>query len=477
MPTRKPNNTLIHRTKCPQNYVMQKLIRQNIRIRAAVRLTALLTCLALMFALPPLPVGAYSYRVLSLGDSIAGGYGLSSPGTQRYSALVAEAWNAELTSKTVNGMTAGDLLLAIRSGAYNNQLQNADFVLINIGLNEIYLILRDLFAAHGSDAAGLAAALADNREMTRAAGELAGRMRTLSTLLYIKAPGAVICFNSIFNPYKGVVVKDADGNILLDLGAAVQPYIDMLNGAFLSDSKYITVDMAGVFAPDMLPAAYDPATGRFNTDVHPTAAGHRAMADAIVAAIMLEMPSDIDGHWGEMYIKRLLKYGLFENMLTYDFRPDTAMTRGEFVTCLGRLVGITTAKYSLYEVFLDVKKSDYCNPYVTWAFWNEIVLGTGGGRFSPNDPINREEMAVILERIIKLFALENNKLETYGGSFNDAVEISDWAQSSVKQISRLGIMVGDEGSNFNPLAGITRAEVATILYRMNQFFSLHNIIR
>ena len=77
------------------------------------------------------------------------------------------------------------------------------------------------------------------------------------------------------------------------------------------------------------------------------------------------------------------------------FSPDAAMTRGMFVTALGRLAGISPASYTTRS-FTDVKADDYYAAYAEWAVQQNLLKGTGEGLFRPDAPVTREQMAVIL---------------------------------------------------------------------------------
>ena len=51
--------------------------------------------------------------------------------------------------------------------------------------------------------------------------------------------------------------------------------------------------------------------------------------------------------------------------------------------------------------------------------------------------------------------------------FMDDDSISDWAYADVYKVLESGYMKGDDLGNFNPLANATRAEVATVIYRLH----------
>lgn len=84
-----------------------------------------------------------------------------------------------------------------------------------------------------------------------------------------------------------------------------------------------------------------------------------------------------------------------------EFGPDTILTRGMFVTALGRLAGIDTALYT-GTAFSDVDESMYYAPYIKWASDNGIVLGMGDGTFDPDGQLTHWHISLIMERFAKL---------------------------------------------------------------------------
>ena len=80
--------------------------------------------------------------------------------------------------------------------------------------------------------------------------------------------------------------------------------------------------------------------------------------------------------------------GLFSGTSSTTFSPNTSMTRGMFVTVLGRLSAVpVTYGRTKTTPFNDVTQADYFFPYAAWANDNSIVTGVGNKLFNPNDEI------------------------------------------------------------------------------------------
>ena len=81
------------------------------------------------------------------------------------------------------------------------------------------------------------------------------------------------------------------------------------------------------------------------------------------------------------------------------FSPGSTVTRGQAVTFLWRAMWEPEPE-TTGNVFTDVKAGDYYEQAVLWAVENGITNGTGGGRFSPNDPVTRGQMLTFLWRTL-----------------------------------------------------------------------------
>ena len=171
--------------------------------------------------------------------------------------------------------------------------------------------------------------------------------------------------------------------------------------------------------------------------------------------------TDINGHWANKAINYVVNKGYFAGVSKTEFAPDKPITRGEFVTVLGRMLKIDTSKYSSQR-FNDVNSSTYYSPYVTWANEVGIVSGVGEGNFAPDKALTREEMAVIMSKFLKL----SNKKPTIklSTNFKDQGSISPWAKEAVTEMAKLGVVKGMGEGNFSPKTEFTRAQVAQVLY-------------
>lgn len=146
--------------------------------------------------------------------------------------------------------------------------------------------------------------------------------------------------------------------------------------------------------------------------------------------------------------------GLFNGTSVNTFTPDGIMTRGMLATVLHNLENNPAAPVS--SAFADVKSGAWYADAIQWAAGKGLISGYGNGFVGPENPVTREQLAVILWN--------------YAGSpevsgslrFNDASAVSGYAQSAMLWATQNGILAGSNGS-LAPNAPASRAQVAQVL--------------
>jgi len=163
--------------------------------------------------------------------------------------------------------------------------------------------------------------------------------------------------------------------------------------------------------------------------------------------------------------------GLVLGTSSNTFSPHQGMSRGQFITILGRLENLKTSNYKGTAGFKDVKNGDFYRPYIVWAKKSGIVGGRSSEAFAPNDILKREEMSAIIARYLRYKKIQLKKDKGTAKEFNDAGEIASFAKADVKMLKEAGVILGDSSGYFNPKKTLTRAEGVTI------FAKLHGILQ
>ncbi|CUQ42541.1 leucine-rich repeat protein [Hungatella hathewayi] len=174
--------------------------------------------------------------------------------------------------------------------------------------------------------------------------------------------------------------------------------------------------------------------------------------------------TDTVNHWAKSDIDFVASRNLLTGSGDAAFSPDSTITRGMFVTVLGRLAGIDPAAYPSSSRFSDIPATAYYAPFVEWAVSKEIVNGTGAASFEPDRPVTREEMAVIMQRYAGKLGYTLPK-EREAEIFADNATITSDMKDAVQAMQQAGVMNGKGGRLFAPQDTATRAEAAAVLRR------------
>ncbi|MBP3413458.1 MAG: polysaccharide deacetylase family protein, partial [Oscillospiraceae bacterium] len=152
--------------------------------------------------------------------------------------------------------------------------------------------------------------------------------------------------------------------------------------------------------------------------------------------------------WYASDVDRAVTEGLFRGMGNYRFAPNTGVNRAMFVTVLYRLMEKLGAdvSYETAAAFPDATV-DWYQDALSWGAENEIVKGYSDGSFGPDKQITREEMCVVLSRVMQWYGYD---ILEGGAEFTDGESISQWALSDVWAMSGIELIQGYSDGSFRP---------------------------
>lgn len=175
-------------------------------------------------------------------------------------------------------------------------------------------------------------------------------------------------------------------------------------------------------------------------------------------------------NWFYDAVYSMTKKNIISGTGCWTFEPYSSITRAEFVTLLAKASGQDVNAHYGNNSFSDVSSDSWYNHYVGWAVDNGLVSGYGYGAFAPEEPVTREQIAVILLKYQTVIMKKAVSDRVTPADYTDADEISDWAQDAVNAMNREGIISGvgqDDGSvQMQPQADSTRAEACMMLYKL-----------
>lgn len=168
------------------------------------------------------------------------------------------------------------------------------------------------------------------------------------------------------------------------------------------------------------------------------------------------------GDWFYNAVYSMYNQGLMTGMTANTFEPGTNLSRGMIAQILYSLEGKPTVKGN---AFSDVAANQWYANAVNWAYQNEIVAGYNGGKFGPEDPVTREQLALIL---FKYAQYKEYPVAANGdlSDFADRANVSEWAENALIWAVDQEIMSGSNNNGIITLdakSTATRAQVAVMV--------------
>ncbi|MBQ7160565.1 MAG: S-layer homology domain-containing protein [Clostridia bacterium] len=155
------------------------------------------------------------------------------------------------------------------------------------------------------------------------------------------------------------------------------------------------------------------------------------------------------------------------------FSLSDPVSRAMIVQIMARLAN-ADLKLPEYNVsnFSDVAVGKWYTRAVEWARVNNMANGTGGGKFSPNASITRQELAVFLFKLAEFVKGETPEFDTASvAEYRDINELASWANKAMSWAIGCGIMHGTTPYHLSPRITLTRAQVAEIVFSVDSFLN------
>lgn len=210
----------------------------------------------------------------------------------------------------------------------------------------------------------------------------------------------------------------------------------------------------------------------------------------MVMKIRNSFPDVVRHEFARDAIETLYSKGIMNSYSNSTFGTEMKISRGEFATMIVKALDlpINAGPYSdnghripSEPTFTDVDRND---PQLHWD-WNYeyietaaragIIRGKDAQRFFPDDPLTREEAAIIIARALNLkTGTPDAAKQALGKMFTDAQLTGYYAAPSVLAVTKAKIMNGEPNDptakkptyRFNPTGDLTRAEMAVITVRI-----------
>ena len=161
--------------------------------------------------------------------------------------------------------------------------------------------------------------------------------------------------------------------------------------------------------------------------------------------------------WYAQAVRYVYENGLMAGTSATAFTPDATTSRSMIATILWRMAGSPVVNYAMD--YTDVAQGQWYSEAIRWAASEGIMGGYGNGLFGTNDPITREQFALMLWNYAG--KPESNRSLT---AYPDWTSTSDWAQQAMAWAVEEGLISNLNGT-LAPQGTATRAQAAVMLMR------------
>ncbi|MEK3752023.1 glycoside hydrolase family 3 C-terminal domain-containing protein [Paenibacillus sp. FSL E2-8871] len=165
--------------------------------------------------------------------------------------------------------------------------------------------------------------------------------------------------------------------------------------------------------------------------------------------------------WARQAIDKLAAEGIIKGTGDGLFSPGGKIKRADFIVMAVRAFKLSSDST---DQFADVNPGTYYAEALSIAKALGIAKGGADGKFIPNAEISRQDMMVLIARVLKAAGkLPEEGLIADLKGFRDASKVSSYAVSSIASLVKAGFVKGD-GLNLNPGGTASRAEAAMLIY-------------
>lgn len=176
---------------------------------------------------------------------------------------------------------------------------------------------------------------------------------------------------------------------------------------------------------------------------------------------------DVSNHWANDAIYDMAQKGIISGYDDSSFKPENSITREEFAKLIATTFSLNLG-YKDAPTFSDVQNDRWSYSYIeaTKEYLTGYYPPKGQAFFSPDTRATREDVAVAL---VKILGYTTDDLRDSGilrRSFVDVEDISFGLRDYVAIAAENRLISGYENRTFRPQNPITRAEVATLLYKV-----------
>ena len=240
--------------------------------------------------------------------------------------------------------------------------------------------------------------------------------------------------------------------------------IQTKKGSFSNIQTALTkaVNSAENYTPSIKPSGGGGGTGGGSKDKEIQVPPSSETGSSVTVVVPANVFKDQDGiaNWAKDSVLKLSAMGIISGDENGNFRPDDNITREEFLKIVVTAFDIKGNGTANFE---DVDKKAWYSEYIDAAVSAGIINGIGDNKFGTGMYISREDMSVILYRVLSAKSLIGQTSSL--NNFDDSAEVADYAEKAISTLVKYGIINGVGDNKFAPKSNSTRAMVAVMACR------------
>jgi len=431
------------------------------------------------FSADELDTSAPTIDYLALGDSLAAGISPNNELGKSYADFLAEAINAKGDLKSFNkgfsypGYKTSDVLNDIRqdvtkevlgigsvekTAKLQQSIKDAEIITISAGANDVLPLLKQ------DPTTGKATV--DQKALALMLQQVGGNYKAIMAQINELNPDAQVYVMGYYNPfpYKAKDLQPLLNQLLATLNKTIATGLEGTQAILVPTGDAIAADYKA-YLPNpenihLSEAGYKVVMEQFwlvlkNANEEVLEASPETDPEVVVPTPTPALFTDITGHGLKAYIEQAAATGIVSGYADGTFKPNQNLTRVQAASMIVQALGLTTDEVALFDDianYADKTKAD-----INAAYKYGIARGNNG-KFKPNDPITRAQLALMIERAYELGTGVPYKA-SQTASFSDLGNYSAETANAISMLSELNIANGFDGK-FMPNNATTRAQAA-----------------
>jgi len=173
------------------------------------------------------------------------------------------------------------------------------------------------------------------------------------------------------------------------------------------------------------------------------------------------------GYWADDEILTVTDRGWMQGSASTRFSPEGSLSRAQAAVILVRALGLQNETPSS-RAFVDVPSTYWAKKEIELAREYGFIEGVAPGKFAPERPMTREQLAVVLARIFELRPEEDSASEN---PFADVIP-GEYYYDAVQAMRQYAVIQGVEPSVFGVGRTSTRAQMSALMYRLLEWIEV-----